>query len=94
MPDEFAHASGPSFESACVSIAHRSSLTAREIDVLLPLARGHNAQAISNELSITKGTVQTHVKHIYAKLGLHSQQELIELVESMCSQADAQHQFE
>ena len=94
MPGKFAHASGLSFESACVSIAHRSSLTAREIDVLLPLARGHNAQAISNELSITKGTVQTHVKHIYAKLGLHSQQELIELVESMCSQADAQHQFE
>ena len=94
MPGEFAHASGPSFESACVAIAHRGSLTAREIDVLLPLARGHNAQAISNELSITKGTVQTHVKHIYAKLGLHSQQELIELVESMCSQADAQHQFE
>lgn len=94
MPGEFAHASGPSFESACVSIAHRGSLTAREIDVLLPLARGHNAQAISNELSITKGTVQTHVKHIYAKLGLHSQQELIELVESMCSQADAQGQSE
>lgn len=94
MPGEFAHASGPSFEGACVSIAHRDSLTAREIDVLLPLARGHNAQAISNELSITKGTVQTHVKHIYAKLGLHSQQELIELVESMCSRADAQGQSE
>ena len=94
MPGEFAHASGPSFEGACVSIARRGSLTAREIDVLLPLARGHNAQAISNELSITKGTVQTHVKHIYAKLGLHSQQELIELVESMCSQADAQGQSE
>ena len=62
--------------------------------MLLPLARGHNAQAISNELSITKGTVQTHVKHIYAKLGLHSQQELIELVESACNQKDAQGQSE
>lgn len=95
LPGEFiSQASGPSFESVCVSIARRGSLTTRETDVLLPLARGHNAQAISNELSITKGTVQTHVKHIYAKLGLHSQQELIELVESACNQKDARQQFE
>ena len=95
LPGEFiSQASGPSFESVCVSIARRGSLTTRETDVLLPLARGHNAQSISNELSITKGTVQTHVKHIYAKLGLHSQQELIELVESTCNQKGTQQQFE
>ena len=35
---------------------------------------------------MTKGTVQTHIKHIYTKLGLHGQQELIELVESLCTQ--------
>lgn len=80
----------PSLESACATIARQGALTSRETDVLLPLARGHNAQAISNELSIAKGTVQTHVKHIYAKLGLHSQQELIELVENICGRAGIQ----
>ena len=30
---------------------------------------------------ISRNTVKSHVKHIYAKLGVHSQQELIDLVE-------------
>ena len=79
-------ADATSFETACATVARTGSLTARETDVLVPLARGHSAQVISNELSITKGTVQTHIKHIYTKLGLHGQQELIELVESLCTQ--------
>lgn len=72
-------------DAACAALATSGGLTARESDIFALLARGHSAQVISGELSIAKGTVQTHVKHIYAKLGLHNQQELIELVERTAS---------
>lgn len=34
------------------------------------------------DLGIAKGTAQTHIENIYQKLGVHKQQELIDLVES------------
>ena len=36
---------------------------------------------IAEELVISENTVRTHVRHIYAKLDVHSHQELIDLVE-------------
>ena len=34
------------------------------------------------DLGIAKGTAQTHIENVYHKLGVHKQQELIDLVES------------
>lgn len=68
-------------EDPCDVLAQAGGLTPRETDVLHLLARGRNAQVIGRELSIATGTVQAHVKHVYAKLGVHTQQELIDLVE-------------
>ena len=48
------------------------------------LARGHNGYHIRDELTLSYNTVKTHVKRIYRKLDVHSQQELIDLVESRC----------
>lgn len=45
------------------------------------LARGRNGQYVMDHYVISRNTVKSHVKHIYAKLGVHSQQELIDLVE-------------
>ena len=46
------------------------------------LARGRNVPFIEEELIISRNTIKTHVKHIYQKLDVHSQQELIDLVEA------------
>ena len=62
-------------------IAAVSNLTGREKDVLLLLSKGCNAKSISDRLCISPGTAKTHIKHVYNKLGVHSQQELINLVE-------------
>jgi prevent-host-death family protein len=43
-------------------------LTARERDVLSLLAQGRTAQSIAEELSISSGTVRTHVARILDKL--------------------------
>ena len=37
---------------------------------------------IRDMLVLSRNTVKTHVQNIYAKLGVHSQQELIDLVEA------------
>lgn len=37
---------------------------------------------IQEELTLTRNTVKTYIKRIYGKLGVHSQQELIDLVEA------------
>lgn len=50
-------------------------LTAREREVLGQLARGATYTTIARALDIGIGTVQSHVKAIYRKLGVHSRAE-------------------
>ena len=64
---------------ADLALLHR--LTLREQQVCALLARGRSATFIANELSCTAGTVRSHAKNLYAKLGVHTKQELIDLFE-------------
>jgi DNA-binding CsgD family transcriptional regulator len=47
-----------------------SPLTAREVQVLDLAARGLPVGAIAQQLTISRGTVKSHLEHIYAKLGV------------------------
>lgn len=67
----------------CAIVSKRYDLTPRERDVLVLLARGRTLAVVARELSIAEGTARTHMGHIYAKLGVHKQQELIDLVEAV-----------
>lgn len=56
-------------------------LTSRETEVLLLLYRGRTTPVIADHLGVSQNTVRFHCKNLYAKLGVHSKQELLELVE-------------
>ena len=47
-------------------------LTAREVEVLVLVARGLTKKQIAHELTVSAKTVNTHVEHVYAKLGVRS----------------------
>ena len=49
-----------------------SGLTAREIEVLILLARGMSNKQIADRLVITPKTAGNHVEHIYAKIDASS----------------------
>lgn len=71
----------PSFQEDCDLIAQAYHLTVREKDIMELLARGRNSRSIQDKLVVSRNTVKTHVRNIYGKMNVHSQQELIDLVE-------------
>ena len=69
------------FEATCARLARVGKLSRRETDVLKLIARGRSTPRIQDELHLSSNTVNTHTSHIYQKLGVHSRQELLDLVE-------------
>lgn len=66
---------------ACAELVKRNGLSGREEEVLELLARGNTRASIADRLCISENTVRVHVKNIYAKLHIHSKQQLIDMVD-------------
>jgi DNA-binding NarL/FixJ family response regulator len=54
-----------------------TSLTKRESAILDLIARGDSYGEVAKILSVSVGTVQTHIKNIYGKLAVHSRGEAV-----------------
>lgn len=68
-------------ETRYLIVVERYVLSRREGDVLQLLAKGRDVPFIAEELTISRNTVRSHIKSIFSKTGVHSRQELINLVE-------------
>lgn len=73
----------PSGSSTTASeLAHtlgtRFGLTGREEEVLCLVLTGRTTTYISEALSISRNTVNTHIRHLYQKIGIHDRQELLD----------------
>ena len=68
-----------SFETVCQDITDRFGLSKRESEILAFALRGRTSERIAQELVISKSTVDTHLRRIYAKCDVHSRQELLDL---------------
>ena len=71
---------GTAVDAVLTAAGHRAparhlqpgGLTAREVEVLGLLARGHSTKEIGRQLVVSPKTAANHVEHIYAKLGVSS----------------------
>ena len=69
------------FQDRCEEVSRKYSLTPRETEVFALLAKGRNAEYIAGQLMVTPATIKSHIYHIYQKLGVNSQQCLMDLVD-------------
>lgn len=70
------------FQERCRSVAEHCKLTPKETEIMILYAKGRTSKHIQEELFISRGTVTTHLRHIYQKLNVHDKQELIDRIES------------
>ena len=63
-------------------MADDRKLTQREIEVALLIATGRSKAVIAKKLFVSENTVRTHAKNAYAKLGVHSKQQLMDVLEA------------
>lgn len=75
------------WKTQCDALCDKGDLSKRQREVFIYLAKGRNAKYISETLFIAPHTAKTHIYRIYQKLGIHSQQELIDLIDERITQA-------
>jgi len=66
---------------ACLAferVAQSECLSQREFDVLVELAGGRTNKAIGRRLNLSENTVKTHLKALYAKLGVTKRADAVE----------------
>ena len=74
-------AATPTRESVCRSVGESHGLTGREIEIMTFICKGFSKGFIAKELGLSENTVRWHSKNLYEKLGVHSKQELLKMVE-------------
>ncbi len=72
---------GGAWSRKCNKIADTYALTDREREVLFLLAKGRTISYISDYLHVSFNTSKAHIRHVYIKTGVHTRQELLDLVE-------------
>ncbi len=55
-------------------------LTARELDILIELAKGSTDREIAAKFVVAEGTVKTHIRHILRKLGVRNRTQAVAYV--------------
>jgi DNA-binding CsgD family transcriptional regulator len=56
-----------------------NKLTTRELEIVTSLLEGNRPPGIARNLFLTQSTVRNHLASVFAKIGVNSQQELIDL---------------
>lgn len=58
--------------------ARRYGLTPREVEVIGYVLNGYSYQKTADTMGVSLSTVQSHVKNLYRKLGVHTKDELVD----------------
>ena len=84
---ERAHATP--FKDQCRLAALDAGLSDRESEVMGMAAKGRSSQRVADDLGVSLSTVNSHIYHIYQKMGVHSRQQMLDRIESYA--ADSMH---
>ncbi len=75
------------FAEAIDELAESYQLSPREADVLRCVAMGYDSDTMADKLCLAWNTVRTYRRNVYGKMGVHSRQELMKLVEDIVAKA-------
>jgi DNA-binding CsgD family transcriptional regulator len=88
FPYQAAHAENTSFvrfgrswHSRVEWVGHYHKLSPRQTEVLFLLAKGRNAKHIAETQCVSYSTAKSHIYSTYRKVGVRSQQELLDYIE-------------
>lgn len=77
-----------SFDEKVELLAEQHDVTGRNFEVMQLLAHGRTAARIEQELYMSRGTVNTHMRRLYQKLDIHSRQELLDKIYAIDDESD------
>lgn len=77
------------FSHALGKLTDDHGLSTRESEVLRYLAMGRGSDYIADKLHVSWNTARTHTHNIYVKLGVHSRQELIDVVDEAVKEQES-----
>lgn len=69
------------FQDRCKDVASDYSLSPKETEIMILFAKGRSSTRIQEDLYLSRGTVTTHLRHIYQKMDVHSKQEFLDVIE-------------
>ncbi|MBR2836584.1 MAG: helix-turn-helix domain-containing protein [Coriobacteriales bacterium] len=78
----------PRFINRCKEVAQKYGLSERETQIMILYAKGRSYTRIQEELFISRGTLTTHLRHIYQKMEVHNKQEFLDLIEQRSDDAE------
>jgi DNA-binding CsgD family transcriptional regulator len=81
-------------QQTCAYIAQEHGLTKREGEIMLLMVQGATRRDISESLYVASNTVKTHIHGIYRKLGVHSQEDMMRLVNRSKRMFDSPEEWE
>lgn len=73
-------------DDALAQLKKTFGLSNRECEVIEEFAAGRSARYIADTFTLSEHTVKTHLRHAYAKMDVHSRQELLDLIQELEAQ--------
>ena len=67
-------------DERCAALGREYHLTDREVEVMQMICKGRTKAYIADSLYVTESTVKGHARRLYVKLGVHSKQELQQMI--------------
>jgi DNA-binding CsgD family transcriptional regulator len=76
-------------EDKVLLLAEEHGISGRGLEVLLLLAKGRTSTRIEQELYMSRGTINTHMRRLYQILGIHTRQDLLDMLDAIESDPPA-----